>query len=186
MSTATKAKTTTSIPTSEWDTNWDGELRGVWDAEREDTFAEPAPLVVGDRGYLIESVDTNRGTTSWTMSTAPGLTNQSHEPRAEGWLGSTNNVSKHGRGYAEVVHIGPRIIRLRQIPLVEQDGQAMSPDEHLAELATTWRESQTSEAAARDALAAAARTAHEGGMSAYRLAQITGAAPDTVRKWLQS
>lgn len=62
----------------------------------------------------------------------------------------------------------------------------MITDERLQELATTWRESQTAEESAREALATAAREAKAHGMSAYRIGQLTGAASDTVAKWLRS
>lgn len=56
----------------------------------------------------------------------------------------------------------------------------------LAHIAEEWRDLQARADDARESVAAAARDAHEGGMSAYRIAKATGAAPDTVRKWLQS
>ena len=60
-----------------------------------------------------------------------------------------------------------------------------APDERLATLASRWRESQSAEHVAREALAEAAREAKAAGMSAYRISQVTGAAPDTVAKWLR-
>lgn len=178
--TTTKAPTR-SIPVSEWKQNLEGEPCGLVNAAS--PYAdELETLEIGQRGYLIETIRENRST--WTLQTAPALTNQSFEPRAEGWLGTTNNVARYGRGFVEVVHIGPRVIRVKQIAEVEQDGQTMSPDEQLAELATTWREAQQGAEQAREALATAARAAHAGGMSAYRVQQLTGASEPTVRKWL--
>jgi transposase len=56
----------------------------------------------------------------------------------------------------------------------------------LAQFAEEWRDMQARADDARKRLAANAKQAHAVGMSAYRIAQITGAAPDTVAKWLRA
>lgn len=64
--------------------------------------------------------------------------------------------------------------------------QTITSGGELTRLATSWRDAQAAETAARETLAAAAREAHAQGMSAYRIAKITGAASDTVAKWLRA
>lgn len=175
--------TTTSIPTSEWRTTYeDGAPLGVV-TDTVDDYATPA-LAVGDRGYLLMDYDTGRGTSGWWIQSMPGRTNLSHEPCAEGWLGSINNVSTTAHGYVEVVHVGPRVIRVRKVATVEHDGQQMSADERLVELATELRESRDAQQRATDALREAVREAHADGMSRYRIVQVTGLAPDTVKAWV--
>ena len=56
----------------------------------------------------------------------------------------------------------------------------------LAHFAEEWKNLQARAEDAREALAQAARDASAEGVTAYRIRAITGAAPDTVRKWLQS
>lgn len=57
--------------------------------------------------------------------------------------------------------------------------------DQLSGLAAEWRETQEAESAAREALAQMARIARDEGTSAYRIGQLTGAASDTVAKWLR-
>jgi hypothetical protein len=61
---------------------------------------------VGDVGWLIQSVDQNRGgASSWYLSDTPGRTNRSRQPRVFGWLGETNNVSSYARGIARAIKV---------------------------------------------------------------------------------
>lgn len=167
---------TTSIPTAQ--------IIRI-DAESEDLgYLDPSEdhrPQVGDRGYLIRT--TTRGVDRWDIRDNAGHTNLSGEPLVWGWLGQTNDVYQHAEGYVEVVHAGPRVTRVREIEPVAHGGQTMSPDEHLAELATDLREARASERAAADSLRAAVRDAHAADMSRYRIQQVTALAPETVKAW---
>ena len=65
------------------------------------------PTNVGDVGFLIESTNNGYGgsVTTHYMQEEPGRTNMSHEPRLHGWLGETNNISKHAKGMARVTRV---------------------------------------------------------------------------------
>ena len=60
---------------------------------------------VGDVGFLVETLDTSSGVTTWSMRDVPPRTNHSCEPRLTGWCGETNNRSSYARGMARVVRI---------------------------------------------------------------------------------
>jgi hypothetical protein len=60
------------------------------------------PLAVGDVRYLVETLDTSSGRTSWGLRDTPLHTNQSIEPRLHGWCGETNNRSHYARGLVVV------------------------------------------------------------------------------------
>ena len=65
-------------------------------------FDLSSELGVGDFAYLVEVVDTTRGTTTWSLSARPCRTNVSHEPRLHGWCGETDNRSVYARGVMRV------------------------------------------------------------------------------------
>ena len=53
--------------------------------------------------FLIRVVYNNQnGREVYRLAAEPGRTNQSHEQRLEGWLGETNNVSRHAEGAVEM------------------------------------------------------------------------------------
>ncbi len=63
--------------------------------------------------YLVEIVP-ERGGDRYELRDEPGRTNMSCEPRVTGWLGTTDNVARYGRGCVRVtrdargrVHIRP-------------------------------------------------------------------------------
>jgi hypothetical protein len=67
----------------------------------------------GDIGYLVESLDTNTGRTSWWLSERPIRTNRSLQPRIAGWCGETDNRSRYARGVARVVSVNKAGDRIR-------------------------------------------------------------------------
>lgn len=60
---------------------------------------------VGTIGYLVETLDTSSGRTSWSLRERPLRTNQSLEPRLTGWCGETDNRSRHAHGVWRVTRI---------------------------------------------------------------------------------
>jgi hypothetical protein len=59
----------------------------------------------GDIGYLVETLDTSSGRTSWSVRDRPLRTNRSHEPRLTGWCGETDNRSRYARGVVKVTRV---------------------------------------------------------------------------------
>lgn len=53
---------------------------------------------IGAIGYLVETLNTNNGATSFSLHDRPLRTNQSLQPRIDGWCGETDNRSRHARG----------------------------------------------------------------------------------------
>jgi hypothetical protein len=62
-------------------------------------------LEVGDVGFLVERRDITRGSATFSLQERPPYTNQSNEPRLEGWCGTWNDLSTHGRGCARVIKV---------------------------------------------------------------------------------
>lgn len=60
---------------------------------------------VGDVRFLVETLNTSNGVTTWSLRDAPLRTNQSHEPRLSGWCGETNNRSHYARGMVIVTKV---------------------------------------------------------------------------------
>ncbi len=60
---------------------------------------------VGDVLFLRETFDTSKGTTSWSATRRPCVTNRSGEPTLHGWCGETNNKSLYARGLVRVVTV---------------------------------------------------------------------------------
>lgn len=60
----------------------------------------------GDVVCLVECSDQTGA--RWNTLTAHPRTNQSHEPRWDGWLGTTNNVSEWACGAWRVVSLYPQ------------------------------------------------------------------------------
>jgi hypothetical protein len=60
----------------------------------------------GDIGFLIRTSDENHGNACrYRLSDHPAHTNQSREPKLNGWCGTTNNVSTTACGLARVSRI---------------------------------------------------------------------------------
>lgn len=56
--------------------------------------------------YVIEEtvvLNATADATTYFITTEPGTTNMSHEVRTEGWLGTTNDISRHARGEFETL-----------------------------------------------------------------------------------
>ena len=60
---------------------------------------------VGDIGYLVETLNTNNGCTSFSLHDRPKRTNRSHAPRLTGWCGTTNNMNATACGAWKVVKV---------------------------------------------------------------------------------
>lgn len=86
--------------------------------------------VVGEIGYLVETINTSTGRTSWSLRDRPLHTNQSGEPRLSGWCGETDNKSRHAHGVWRVTRVASKteraqIVRLEGAELkaqLERDG----------------------------------------------------------------
>ena len=57
----------------------------------------------GTIGFLVETLNTNTGRTSFVLHDRQLRTNQSHEPRLSGWCGETDSRSRYARGVVRVV-----------------------------------------------------------------------------------
>lgn len=66
---------------------------------------------IGDVGYVV-SVERD-GYSRWSLRDRPGHTNQSNEPRLEGWCGTTDNRALHAHGVGRIVAMNRRGDRLR-------------------------------------------------------------------------
>jgi hypothetical protein len=64
------------------------------------------------RYYLILR-SPEQGADTYYLKTEPGRTNQSHEPKVHGWLGTTNNVAYHSEGCVEVYRNRAGHLRMR-------------------------------------------------------------------------
>lgn len=57
----------------------------------------------GQTGFLVEiRKDNHGGISSYSLCDYPPRTNESREPRLDGWCGTTDNVACYGRGVARV------------------------------------------------------------------------------------
>jgi hypothetical protein len=62
-------------------------------------------LEIGTIGYLVETLNTSSGRTTYALRERPLRTNQSHEPRLSGWCGETDNRSRYARGVWRVTKV---------------------------------------------------------------------------------
>jgi hypothetical protein len=62
-------------------------------------------LEVGQAGFLIEFSNPYKRSETWVLRDTPAHTNDSHEPRLEGWCGSWNDTSTHAHGMAKVARV---------------------------------------------------------------------------------
>lgn len=67
--------------------------------------ADAYETTVGATGYLVETLNTNTGRTTWALRDRPLRTNQSLQPRLHGWCGETDNRSRYARGMVRVVRV---------------------------------------------------------------------------------
>lgn len=63
-------------------------------------FAQPGAVA-----FLIATKRDDAKTEHLYLSDTPAHTNQSREPRLEGWCGTTNNVAKFARGVVRVERV---------------------------------------------------------------------------------
>lgn len=88
---------------------------------------------VGGVGYLVETVNTNNGRTSFALHERPKRTNRSHEAVLVGWCGTTNNMDHTAKGVWKVVQVNKagdraRIVRLHGPNLATFLAQDGHPD----------------------------------------------------------
>ena len=129
--------------------------------------------------------------------TTPTITDIVQVPQVTNWVGCLSDGTYRWvlPGTRTLLPGGPTADWMRRIDGAQSvrwggtpTGAPVAPTETAAQLAALtaeWREAQQAADTARGLLADAARTAHRGGMSAYRLGQITGASEPTIRKWLR-
>jgi hypothetical protein len=75
---------------------------------------EGADEMVDGTYYLISK--TSGRDEWWVLQEEPGRTNLSHEPKIRGWLGETNNVSRHALGRVELYTNRAGHRRVRRLP----------------------------------------------------------------------
>jgi hypothetical protein len=90
---------------------------------------------IGTIGYLVETVNTSTGGTSWSLYDRPPLTNRSHEPRLYGWLGETDNRSRTARGMVRVTALNKNRDRARIARLTGDELSAALEGDGYPELA---------------------------------------------------
>ena len=79
---------------------------------------------VSTTGYLVETVNNNRGSaSSFSLRERPLRTNQSLQPRLTGWCGETDNQSRFARGVWTVVQTNKAGDRAR---IAEVKGEALA------------------------------------------------------------
>ena len=76
---------------------------------------------IGAVGYLVETLNTSNGRTTFSLWERPLRTNVSHEPRLSGWCGETNNRSRYAKGVAKVAKLNARGDRAMVSPLTGAD-----------------------------------------------------------------
>lgn len=59
----------------------------------------------GDTCFIVETVDTSTGREYYEARSQPWKTNQSGESRIKGWIGETNNKSRHAQGRARITSV---------------------------------------------------------------------------------
>ena len=91
---------------------------------------------VGTTGYLVETLNTNTGRTSWGLRERPLHTNQSNEPRLTGWCGETDNRSRYARGVVRVSAVNERGDRCRIASIQGADLVAFLEKDGYPELAS--------------------------------------------------
>ncbi len=70
-------------------------------------------LNVHELGYLVETLNTSTGRTSWSLRDRPLRTNQTNEPRLAGWCGETDNRSRYACGVVRVVRTNRALDRVQ-------------------------------------------------------------------------
>ena len=83
---------------------------------------EFSDYTVGQVGFLV-LVSPEQRADRYDLRDSPPHTNQSHEPRLNGWCGTTDNVAVYGRGMARVVRVA-RNGRALVVPLEGEDLRA--------------------------------------------------------------
>lgn len=78
---------------------------------------------IGTTGYLVKTLNTSDGGTSYSLRERPLHTNQSHQPRLYGWCGETDNRSRHARGVWRVVRMNKAGERAQ---IVKLDGDELA------------------------------------------------------------
>lgn len=72
---------------------------------------EAAALQPGQKVYPVRRMDIHgRGAEYIELRAQPARTNLSHEPRTEGWIGTTNDVEATALGEFEVVSVKGRFL----------------------------------------------------------------------------
>lgn len=79
---------------------------------------------IGDLRYLVETLNTSNGRTSWSLYERPLRTNQSHQPRLNGWCGETDNRSRYARGVVRVMALNAAGDRCRIAQVTGDELQA--------------------------------------------------------------
>lgn len=69
--------------------------------------------------YLVHTTHITKGWERYRLSTQPPRKNMSGEGCPDGWCGSTNDVSVHGRGAVKVAKDARGRVRIRPILLSE-------------------------------------------------------------------
>jgi hypothetical protein len=67
------------------------------------TFDQCGQIDKDEPAFLIESFNENTGRSVHYLSRIPAHTNQSCEPRLNGWCGTTDNRAEYARGLAKIV-----------------------------------------------------------------------------------
>ena len=62
-------------------------------------------IEVGETGFLVEVENQLTGYHAFSLYSSPPKTNQSHQYRAHGWCGTTNDTAVYGRGVWRVVRV---------------------------------------------------------------------------------
>lgn len=89
---------------------------------------EQGPEKVGDIGFLIRNSNENTGTDRFSLRWTPAHTNQSHEPRLNGWCGTYNNVGTYGEGIWKIIRIAKNGRTLIEEVNDEQEREAFLDD----------------------------------------------------------
>jgi hypothetical protein len=78
----------------------------------------------GTIGYLVETLNTSNGRTTFSLHERPIRTNQSNVPRLQGWCGETNNRSHYARGLVRVTGANASKDRIRVAAVKGDDARA--------------------------------------------------------------
>jgi hypothetical protein len=78
---------------------------------------------IGDIAYLVETMNTSNGNTTWSLYERPLHTNQSCAPRLHGWCGETDNRSRTAHGAVKVTALNKLGDRCR---ITRVDGEELA------------------------------------------------------------